>query len=182
MRKFAKGAVVLFAVVFGVLILFAGFYELHDFRPYLSRMNAVYDAMEPGDRQPTTGVQDFIWQVEERNVDRFAAGKLLGEIKGEQRMLEWHYHSLMWELMLPLHFGKAKRLAFYCHYLPYENGVGFSGAPQFYFGKQPAMLTPEEIAEIVAISRAPHANSPTKHPERLQAVKETLLEDYARAQ
>jgi hypothetical protein len=181
MRKIAKSAAVLFAVVFGALILFAGFYELHDFRPYLSRINGVYDAMDPRDKQPSASIQDFIWKVEGRTVDGFAARRLLYEMKGPQRMAAWHYHSIMWELMLPLHFGKTKRLAFYCHYLPYENGAGFSNASQFYFGTQPDRLGSDEIAQIVAISQAPHFHSPTKHPEALESAKTRLLQIYAGA-
>lgn len=174
-----SGAVLVGSVI-GALILFAGFYELRDFRPYLSRIDAVYETLVPEDKQPPANIQSFVWRVDGPTVDGFAAGRLLSEMKGPQRMLNWHYHSLMWKLLLWVHFGRTKRLAFYCHYLPYENGTGFSNASQFYFGKQPDALSLEEIAAIIAIGRSPHANSPTRHPQQLQAIKAELLDAYAR--
>jgi hypothetical protein len=178
MHRLAKCVAIVVGVALGLAILFVVFYELHDFRPSVSRINAVYDAMDPEDRWPPPAIQSFVWRVEGEKVDGFAAQRLLGEIRGPQRMLAWHYHSVMWYLFLRAHFGKTERLAFYCHYLPYENGVGFSKASQFYLGKQPDALSLDEIAAIVAIGRSPYGNSPTRHPERLQAAKMRLLDVY----
>jgi len=179
MLRFGKFAALLLTFIVCVPILFVGFYELHDFRPCLPKMNAIYNNMAAEDRKPPGKVQDFVWKVEGEMIDSFAARELLGEIRGPQRMASWHYHSAMWQLLLPAHFRKAKRLAFYCHYLPYEGGDGFSNASQFYFGKAPDKLSVDEIAEIVVIGRGPHRNSPSRHPENLETAKKRLLDAYA---
>ncbi|HTR65319.1 MAG TPA: hypothetical protein VMH85_06080 [Terriglobales bacterium] len=189
MRKVAKVGVLSLSVLVVTVILFLGYYEWHEFRPYLPRINAVYDRMNAEDREPPPAVQDFISKVEGRKGDDFAASSLLWEIRGypqamssrPMRMSEWHYHSFMWHVFLSVHFGKAKRLSFYCHYLPYENGTGFSESSESYFGRHPDALRLDEIAEIIAIGISPRGNSPTLHPEHLRATKERLLHAYAAA-
>jgi hypothetical protein len=178
MRKIIKFLAIFIASVFAAFILFIGFYEVHDFRPCLSRMSSIYQSMAPEDKEPPQNVRDFVGKVEGKKVDSFVAMRLLGEIKHPQRMASWHYHEVMWEFLLPLHFTKAERTAFYCHYLPYEHGLGFSEASQFYFEKQPDELSLEEVAAIVAIGRSPGTNSPSRHPDRLQAAKKQLLNAY----
>jgi hypothetical protein len=163
-------------------IIVVGLYNLYEFRPNASKIEATYEAMDREDRAPPANVQSFIWKVDSSVVDSFAARKLLYEVRGPMRMSTWHYHSLMWELMLRLRFDRAKRLAFFCHYLPYEQGSGFSNAAPFYFGKPPHELTDDQLAALVAIGRSPSINSPTRHPEALERAKARLLETYAAPQ
>lgn len=179
MPRAVKFALVLVALILCFPILFVGFYELHDFRPYLPRVNAIYNNMAAEDKEPPSNVQYFVEKVEGDTVDSFASRELLGEIRGPERMAVWHYHLAMWELLLRVHFSKAKRIAFYCHYLRYEGGSGLSNASQFYFGRQPEKLSLDEIAAIVAIGRSPNRNSPTRHPENLETAKKRLLDAYA---
>ena len=175
-RKIVKtAAIVLLAFLF-CAIMFVALYDLYEFRPYVGKIEATYRAMDPEDRLPPANVQAFIWKVDGSVVDSFAARRLLFEFRVPMRMSAWHYHSAMWELMLRLHFDRTKRLSFYCHYLPHENGTGFSQAAQLYFGKQPDELNDDQLATLVAIGRHPSANSPTRHPESLARTKARLLE------
>jgi hypothetical protein len=132
--------------------------------------------MDPEDQKPPANVQTFVWKVDGSIVDSFAAGHLLYEFRAPMRMAAWHYHSAMWVLMLRLHFDRTKRLSFYCHYLPHENGIGFAQGAQVYFGKQPDELNDDQLATLVAIGRSPSANSPAHHPESLARSKARLLE------
>ena len=68
-------------------------------------------------------------------------------------MSAWHYHSFMLELMLRWHLSKARILALYCHYPPYEGGSGVSKVANLYFARQPDSLNPEELATILAVAR-----------------------------
>jgi Transglycosylase len=154
---------------------------MQEFRPYVPALRSIYSNMQSGDREPSQTVQDFILKVDGRIVDSLDARNLLYEIRGRQKMGAWHFHSAMWELLLPLHFTKKERIAFYCHYLRYENGSGFTEASEFYFKKPPNQLDTDELATIVAIGRAPKINSPSLHPDRLQAAKRSILEGYAGA-
>jgi len=171
----ATVAVVLLTSLF-CAILFVGCYDLLEFYPYVGKIEDTYRAMDPEDRLPPASVQNFVWKVDGSIVDSFAAGSLLSAIRAPMRMLAWHYHSAMWELMLRLHFDRTKRLSFYLHYLPHENGAGFAKAAQAYFGKQPDELDEDELASLVAIGRSPALNSPSRHPEALARTKARLLE------
>jgi hypothetical protein len=181
MHRLAKFAVAVGICIVGTPPVFVGFYELLDFRPYVPSMRSIYSNMQSEDREPPQNVQDFILKVDGRIVDRVDAQNLLYEIRGHQKMGAWHFHSAMWEFLLPLHFMKKERVAFYCHYLRYENGTGLTGASEFYFKKPPDRLDADELATIVAIGHAPKFNSPSLHPDRLQAAKRSILETYAGA-
>lgn len=180
--KVLQSVVAVLAVAGAGVAAFILYYEVHDFRPYLPRIEAIYANMDPEDRTPPENVQDFVSKVERRTWIGFASDRLLSELRGPMRAGEWHYHSLMMELMLRWHFSKAQIVALYCHYLPYEDGSGFSNAANFYFGKQPHALDLDELATIVAVGQSPSSNSPKKHPDRLENAKRRLLADYARPQ
>src|ERR1700741_4596657 len=158
------------------------YYEVHDFRPSLPQIETIYVHMDPEDRDPPNNVLNFVERAERRTWIGFASGKLLGELRGPMQMGAWHYHSFMLELMLRWHFSQAQMMALYCHYLPYEEGSGFSKAANFYFGKQPDALSLEELATIVAVGRSPRMNSPKIYPERSQEAVRRLLLDYQKAQ
>lgn len=174
----ARSVLVFLGLSLVAALLFVTFYEMHDFRPYLSQINDIYRAMDPGDRQSPAQVRDFVWKVNGPETDSFVSRKLLGEVRHPRSMMAWHYHSIMWGLMLRLHFDRNERLAFYCHYLPYEGGVGFSKASLFYFARPLDTLSVDEVATIVTVGRAPQINSPTRHPEQFQASKRYLLDSY----
>jgi hypothetical protein len=186
MKKFVwvalrdAGAVV--ALAGGAVALLFLFYEVHDFRPYLPRIEAIYASMDPEDQRPPDNVQTFVWKVDGNTVDGFASSQLLGELRGRPMpMSTWHYHSFMLVWMLRWHLSRLQRLALYCHYLAYEDGRGFTRAANFYFGKQPDTLSADELATIVAVGRAPRMNSPTRLPERLEVTKKKLLSAYEKA-
>jgi hypothetical protein len=176
MRTIAKTAAVAVLAFLFCTAAFVRLYDLLGFRPYGATIEAIYQGMDPEDRQPPPNVQSFVWKIEGNIVNSFAAGGVLSHCRPPMRMGAWHFHSAMWALMLRLHFDRRKRLAFYCHYLPHENGIGFAKAALIYFGKQPHELTDDQLATLVAIGRAPSANSPTRHPESLDRVKAKLLE------
>jgi predicted DNA-binding transcriptional regulator YafY len=180
MRKAVKFVMILATSVLSVGLLLAGFYELHDFQPYLASMRAIQSGMAPEDKEPSQNVSDFVWKVEGRSLDSIDASHLLAATMHPQKMLAWHFHSAMWSVLLPLHFTRKERAAFYCHYLAYENGLGFSNASQFYFGKPPEQLNADEIAAIVAVGRWPGHNSPSRHPDHFKAAKQLVLAEYAR--
>ena len=182
MRKVAKLVIIIAISIIAGGLLLAGFYELHDFRPYLASMRAIRASMATEDKEPPSNVSDFVWKVEGNTIDRIDASYLLAATMHPRRMLAWHFHSAMWSVLLPLHFNRKERTAFYCHYLPYEKGDGFSDASRFYFGKPPEQLNADELASIVAIGRFPGSDSPSKHPEHFQAAKQRVLDAYARTQ
>jgi hypothetical protein len=171
---------ILGVMLLGVIAL-VGFYDLREFRPQLPKIDEIYAAMKPEDQQPPLNVRRFVWRVDSGMVDSFVASNLLSDLSGPMGMSIWHYHLLMEELMLRLHFDETRRLALYCHYLPYGQGIGLSNGAQFYFGKDPHELADEQLATLVAIGRSPSANSPTRHPEALERAKARLLEEYSSA-
>jgi hypothetical protein len=186
-KRIARGVlrtvVALLALAAGAVAVFLLYYEMHDFRPYFPRIQAIYSRLDPEDRIPPENVQNFVWKVNGETVDTLSSRGLLHELRGPMpKSGAWHYHSFMWYVTLRWHLSKEERLAFYCHYLPYEGGQGFTSAAKFYFDKQPDALSLDELAMIVAVGRAPGFNSPSRHPDHLEEAKKQLLAVYAKAQ
>jgi hypothetical protein len=175
-RETLKTSVVVLLAFLFCAIMFVGLYDWYEFRPYADKIEAIYQGMDPEDRQPPVNVQSFIWKIDGRIVNSFVARRLLSDFRGPMRMGAWHYHSAMWVLMLRLHFDSTTQMSFYCHYLPHENESGFAKAAQIYFGKQPHQLNDNELATLIAIGRSPSLNSPTRHPESLARTKAHLLQ------
>ena len=55
---------------------------------------------------------------------------------------------------------------------------GFGDAAQFYFNKKIALLSPEEIATLVALVKGPGYYHPVKHPQRLAKRRDLILHLY----
>jgi hypothetical protein len=89
-----------FALAGAAVAAFILYYEVHDFRPYLPRIEAIYASMDPEDRMPPENVPDFVSKVERRTYASIASRSLLIALRGPMRMGVWHYHSFMLELML----------------------------------------------------------------------------------
>ena len=168
------------------LILFTGsfvaYYDWHEIRPFVPTIQATLAGSAQEDRNVPSNVEDFIWKIG-KNANSYADWQvvrhLLPERYGPIRMGTWHFHGLMWSMLLPLHFDKHERTALYCHYLLYEDGEGLSNAANFYFHKQPHELTTEEIATILTVDKAPRHYSPSRHPQAFEEEKQRLLAAYA---
>jgi hypothetical protein len=182
LKSALQSAVALLSLTGGTIAAFILYYDVHDFRPYLPRIQAIYASMDPEDRNPPDNVLDFVQKADGKEWISIASGSLLFELRGGMRAGAWHYHSIMLELMLRWHLTNAQLMAFYCHYLPYEKGSGFSRAANFYFGKQPGSLTMDELATILAVGETPLRNSPKLHPDQLQDAKKRLLLNYDNGQ
>jgi Transglycosylase len=177
-----RSAVAVVALAGGSVAILFLYHEVHDFRPYLPQIQAIYASMDPEDRQPPDNVQGFVGKVDGRTVNTYPSGNLLLELRGPMRAAVWHYHSFMFDRTLRWHLTKGQMLALYCHDLPFEAGHGLSRAAGYDFKERPDALTLDELARIVAVGHGPGMTSPSRHPERLEAAKRKLLSAYSEAQ
>lgn len=102
MRNALQSTVALVAMALGVVALWLMFYEVHDSRPYLPRIEAIYASMDPDDRKPPDNVQSFVWKVDARAVNFYTPEALLSELRGPMRMSAWHYDFVYAGWMLTL--------------------------------------------------------------------------------
>ncbi|MGR3435127.1 MAG: penicillin-binding protein 1C [Shimia sp.] len=69
-------------------------------------------------------------------------------------------------LALERRVGKGGVLDLYLHHAPYGGNLeGVRAASLAWFGRDPARLTPAQIALLVALPQAPEARRPDRHPE-----------------
>jgi penicillin-binding protein 1C len=70
-------------------------------------------------------------------------------------------------VQLERRFSKRQLLEIYLNLAPYGGNLeGVAAASWFYFGKQPAALSPGEMALLVALPRSPNLYDPTRDPDR----------------
>jgi penicillin-binding protein 1C len=80
-------------------------------------------------------------------------------------------------LQLERRFSKRQLLELYLNLAPYGGNLeGVGAASRFYFGKEPALLSPGEIALLVALPRSPNVYDPTRDPEAAQAARDRVLD------
>jgi penicillin-binding protein 1C len=85
-------------------------------------------------------------------------------------------------LQLELRYSKDEILAMYFDLAPYGGNIeGAVAASRLYFGKDPGSLSLEEIATLIALPNAPERLRPDRHPERLLARRNEVLERMAGA-
>ena len=92
--------------------------------------------------------------------------------------------KMLWERLVPppKHFSEDEILALYCHYLPYEEGIGLSKSAQFHFNKDISELSVDEILMLLAIGKSPSYFSPIKNPDKAKEMQEKLFARYKSVQ
>jgi penicillin-binding protein 1C len=79
-------------------------------------------------------------------------------------------------LQLEHRLTKRELLELYFNLAPYGGNLeGVGAASLFYFGKEPALLSPGEIALLVALPRAPSLLDPTRNPAAARRMRDRVL-------
>ncbi|KIN75362.1 Penicillin-binding protein 1C [Sulfitobacter noctilucae] len=79
-------------------------------------------------------------------------------------------------LALERRLGKREILELYLAHAPYGGAVeGLRAGALVWFGKEPARLTPAEMALLVALPQAPEARRPDRHPQAATAARARVL-------
>jgi penicillin-binding protein 1C len=79
-------------------------------------------------------------------------------------------------LQLERRYSKRELLEIYLNVAPYGGNLeGVGAASWFYFGKQASLLSPGEIALLVALPRSPTAYDPTRNPAAARLARDRLL-------
>ncbi|MGR3481874.1 penicillin-binding protein 1C [Salipiger marinus] len=80
-------------------------------------------------------------------------------------------------LALERRLTKAQILQLYLGRAPYGGNVeGLRAASLVWFGKEPARLTPAQIALLVALPQSPEARRPDRHPQAARAARDRVLD------
>ena len=100
-----------------------------------------------------------------------------------EQTIERKFKEGLMALLLEVSFDKEFILNRYMNsvYLGQKGSqpvYGFGDAAQFYFNKKIALLSPEEIATLVALVKGPSYYHPVKHPQRLAKRRELVLSMY----
>ena len=87
----------------------------------------------------------------------------------------------MWPILLRLHLSEKQRMALYCHYLLFEQGIGLKESANYHFRKSMGDLTEDEVLTLLTIDLAPRNYSPILHPDRFNEGFRRLKDRYNRA-
>ena len=97
-----------------------------------------------------------------------------GKVEGKLRQMRV-------ALALERRLTKEQILALYLHLAPYGGNLeGIRAATLSYFGKEPRLLTPAEIALLVAIPQSPENRRPDRFAERATDARDRVLARAAR--
>ena len=77
---------------------------------------------------------------------------------------------------LEARLSKDEILSLYLTLAPYGGNIeGLRTASWAWFGREPDVLTPDEIALLIALPQSPEARRPDRHPDRAKRAREMIL-------
>jgi penicillin-binding protein 1C len=98
------------------------------------------------------------------------------------RSLVGKIHDIVRAVQLERRYSKDQILAIYLTLAPFGGNIeGVRAASLAYFGKEPASLTDEEAALLVALPQSPSRRRPDRHPEAATRARDHVLARLAAA-
>lgn len=165
-----------------IILAYVTWYTQTHFFAYQDRIDALLATLPPGEADPPPLLSEAVAKIEGERAINWVARGLVAEIYDKpMRQLEWHIVTALWSLALPLRLDEREIVALYANFMVFEGGRGLAYGARRYFDKAPVNLTLDEILGLLAISRAPRANSPERRPENYRRQLERLRRDYRRA-
>lgn len=169
-------------VIIGCLILLCGstiiLYDRRIFFPYRSDIHAIIRNSMPLYHEKLSELHDIVDFIEGVSARRnWVARMLLLQFERHQRgNLRWHLESLLWSRLLSLHFSDNDILVLWCHFAPFEKGMGLNESANFVYGHDVNCLQSDELFALVARTRAPRYYA--EHPEVFETRLQKLLKEY----
>jgi hypothetical protein len=171
-------------LLFGLLFASVGLplgayvvYDLTQFQPRRSEIDAIIEGAAPQDRAPPEPVRAMLTAVLPSGPSGYAArllARALGAIPEHNSVLGWHLNSALWWSLVRIHLSEDEQVAVILTLAPTgPDRRGFTSTALELYQRRPSELSPPEIAAIFALIRAPSAKG-----EMLERLKSTLLERY----
>jgi hypothetical protein len=178
MKKIVKIFLIGLGTLIGGVVLSVIVYDFMVFQPYCSQIKTFIQNSHPLYKRPPKALHNIAILAEGKNgIRSHVVQSLLIQFgRNKQRMLNWHCDSLLWMLLMDLHFTEAENFALWCYFTPYEHGVGLHESANFYYGRNLDQLSLEEMTTVVARGRYPLVYQ--KYPEKLEKRVNDLLAKY----
>lgn len=94
----------------------------------------------------------------------------------QPRTLRAKLFEIFRALQLTVHHGRSEILAMWLTLAPFGGDLeGVRAASLAWFGKEPASLTPAEMALLATLPRSPERLRPDRHPGRARAARDALI-------
>lgn len=168
----------LLAVLVGLPLVAYAAYDLTQFQPRRSEIDAILQRAAPQDRSPPEQVVRMLKVSEQRYGPSVYAARLLGQelnaVPPRGSMLGWHINSALWWSLVSLHLTEEEHIAAFLSLAPTgKDRKGFTTTALALYQRQPAELSLAEVATIMALIRQPSAQG-----EKLEQLREMLLVRY----
>lgn len=157
LRWSAHLGVTMFNAVVLTPILFLALYDLTAFQPHAAAVAAIIADADPENADPPPLVRELLLAAYAGKSGLAApvARQLLMD-KGHVRMREWHMTFFLWSHLVCLHYSEAEIAAVFAARAYVGAGqYGLNAAALARFAKPLSQLSPEEAAEIIAITWSP---------------------------
>jgi hypothetical protein len=179
LRWSAALASALFNAILITPILFLALYDLTTFQPHAAAIASIIAHADPEDADPPPLVRELLLAAYGGKPGLAApvARRLLMD-EGYVRMHEWHMTFFLWSQLVCLHYSEAQIAAAFASRAYVGAGrYGLSAAALARFAKPLSRLSPEEAAEIIALTWDPPLM--LANPTALDRRKGVILHRYA---
>lgn len=142
------------ALLIGVPAVGLFAYDMIAVRRHLDQIHAALAQANPDDSSPPK----IICQLIDANAGSptpHATRLVISLVYSDLTQGQWHVRSVLWRILLPMHFDKPKMYGLYSKLSYNGTDHGLSNFANREFGKPLSQLTPMQAATTVAITRAP---------------------------
>jgi hypothetical protein len=146
----AKAAALLVGVPAAALLA----YDVAAIRPHLAQIEEILAAANPQDAAPPVMVRKLI-DANAGSPTPYATRLVTARIYSGLSQGQWHVRNALWQVLLPIHMGKAKMYGLYATLSYNGKDHGLSSFAAREYGQPLNQLSPMQAANTVAITHAP---------------------------
>ena len=169
-------------IVIGLLPV--SFFFAYDFLYFQPRMTEIksFITFASGEEKNLSVTATKLLEIEFRNKEYIYASKLilhkLNPASTRQNNLYQHFESAIWSGLIKFHLSIKEQQIIIATQSPMGNNIiGFSAAAEYLFNKKLTSLSAQELATIIALTRAPGAYSLSE--DHLNRRRDFLLKELS---
>ena len=142
------------ALLVGVPVVALLVYDTVAVRPHLAQIEGVLARANPQDAAPPEIVRKLI-DANAGSPTSYATRLVTAQVYPSLSQGQWHVRNALWQVLLPIHIGKAGMYGLYATLAFNGTDQGLSHFATREYGKSLNQLSPMQAANTVAVTHAP---------------------------
>lgn len=178
MARCVRNAVIAMGLLIAVPAAALLTYDVVVVRPTLPQIEQILVQARPDEAFPSPLIREMI-DANAGSPEPMATRLVIGRVYSGLSQGQWHVRGILWRILLPLHFDRARMYGLYSTLAYNGTDHGLGNFARREYGKPLDKLSPSEAATTVAVTHSPSAY--LRNRNRLEAHARWLLEKSGHA-